>query len=249
MVRNNLLSLPDVTLISIDTVCHALTRMAIAECTSRANFGDIKIFTDRAGADTIHIEPFTSQLEAGLFTTYELPKLIKTSHCLFIHYDSWIIDPGMWRDEFLEYDYIGAPWWHKDGQGNVGNSGFCLRSTKLMNYIADHKDEFPMKMPEDVVLCREYRHRLPQFTWAPDNVAQDFAFERVRQGIGSRHFGFHGLFNWPFVLSYEEFNERLAIVLKTPYLMNNPVLNELAGIWYSRWGYAADLAIHSGVQV
>lgn len=241
------LDLEDVTLVSIDTVCHDLTRMAIAECTDRVDFGDVKIFSDRDGPNIIKIQPFENGTEAGLFTTYEVPKYIKTSHCLFIHYDSWIIDPGMWRDEFLTYDYIGAPWWHRDNLGNVGNSGFCLRSTALMQYLADHREEFPMKTPEDVTLCREYRHRLPQFTWAPENVAKDFAFERVRSSLCSRHFGFHGMFNWPFVLSYEQLNARVALALQNPYILNSGMLQELSGIWYSRWGNASDPAIYSGV--
>ncbi len=28
-----------------------------------------------------------------MFTTYEVPRYIKTSHVLFIQWDSWIVDP------------------------------------------------------------------------------------------------------------------------------------------------------------
>ena len=41
---------------------------------------------------------------------YELHKHIKTSHCLFVHDDSWVLNPESWDDDWLEYDYIGAPW-------------------------------------------------------------------------------------------------------------------------------------------
>ena len=40
---------------------------------------------------------------------YELPKYIKTSHALLIHQDGHVINPHLWKDEWLELDYIGAP--------------------------------------------------------------------------------------------------------------------------------------------
>ena len=48
-------------------------------------------------------------MQAGAFTTYEVPRYIRTSHAMFIHWDSWIVDPSMWRPQFLDCDYIGAP--------------------------------------------------------------------------------------------------------------------------------------------
>jgi hypothetical protein len=239
------ISLPDVTLVSIDTVCPELTKMAITDCIKHVDFGDIKVFTSDSIKDSIRIEPFTSLQHACDFTTYEIPKYIKTSHCLFIHYDSWVLDPAMWRDEYLAYDYVGAPWWYKDGL-NVGNSGFCLRSLDLLNFLATNSEEYPTIMPEDNTLCRVYRPRLPQFKWAPEEAAQAFAFERVRPALDSRHFGFHGMFNWPFVLSYEGFNERMAAARRTPYLQQGTMLKELDGVWFSRWGHAYDAPIRRG---
>ena len=42
----------------------------------------------------------------------------------------WLVseDGNRWRDEFLEYDYIGAPWNVPAGsRNNIGNGGFSLR--------------------------------------------------------------------------------------------------------------------------
>ena len=241
-----MLELPDVTLVSIATVCHELTTMAIEDCTSRVNFGDVQVYSDRdIWPGTRHIEPFVDLSKAGEFTTYELPYNIKTSHALFIHYDSWVLDADMWNSEYLKYDYIGAPWWYTDGF-NVGNSGFCLRSVALMKFLAEHKDKFPMAMPEDDVLCRGYRSILPQFTWAPQELAQAFSFERVRPAIDSRHFGFHGMFNWPFILGYDGLVKRMRIAKVTPYLQRHPIMDEVNGVWFGTWGRLTKISVYRG---
>ena len=76
---------------------------------------------------------------------YDLPKYIETSHAMFIHGDGYVINPHLWRDVWLEYDYIGAPWplptddySYRSESGQivrVGNS-VSLRSKKLMNLVA-----------------------------------------------------------------------------------------------------------------
>ena len=41
------LRLPDVTLVAVDTASHDLTRMALEECTTRVDFGDVLVFSDK----------------------------------------------------------------------------------------------------------------------------------------------------------------------------------------------------------
>jgi len=148
-----LLELPSVSLVAVFTVEHQLTRMAAADCMRQANFGDVRLFGDDDG--TIP-GPFATMIEGARFSLYDALRRPKTSHVLSIQYDSWIVNPSAWTDEFLEYDYIGAPWsWFPDK--NVGNSGFCLRSRRLLEFLAAHREAFPIKLPEDVSLCREYR--------------------------------------------------------------------------------------------
>lgn len=72
---------------------------------------------------------------------------ITSDFCISIQHDGFIINPNLWDDEFLNYDYIGAPW--SDGliqstdavfndvknsrkYSLVGNGGFSLRSRKLL---------------------------------------------------------------------------------------------------------------------
>ena len=206
-----MLDLPDVTLCAIFTVCHGPSRLAVEECKRLVRFGDVQLFTDQPEmGDERYVEKFKDLTAAGHFTTYKAPRYFNTSHVLFIHWDSWVVNPSAWDKRFLDFDYIGAPWWYHDGL-NVGNSGFCLRSKKLIDFLATHERDFPMGMPEDHVLCREYRKRLPQFRWADEDLAWMFSFERT---YSPKHppgetFGFHGMFNFPLVLSDDEIEARI----------------------------------------
>ena len=56
------LELPDVTLVSYNMVAHELTALAIADCVSQVNFGDVKVFSDKKiWEDTIIIKSFTKE--------------------------------------------------------------------------------------------------------------------------------------------------------------------------------------------
>lgn len=41
---------------------------------------------------------------------YNLWKYFDTEYVLFIHPDGFVVNPQSWKDEFLQYDYIGSPW-------------------------------------------------------------------------------------------------------------------------------------------
>jgi hypothetical protein len=70
-------------------------------------------------------------------------------------------------------------------------------------------DKYPLKQPFDDVICRKNRpaYEAEGFTFAPENLANNFAFERV--GYKGQHFGFHGMFNWPFVLNWGQLVKRV----------------------------------------
>ena len=80
-----------------------------------------------------------------------------------------------------------------------------------MDFLAAHADDFPMGMPEDEVLCRHHRKRLPQFRWADEDLAWRFSFERTIKYPPSEVFGFHGMFNWPLVIGDDEIERRVAL--------------------------------------
>ena len=66
-----------------------------------------------------------------------LKKYIDTDFCLIIQGDGFVIHPENWTDEFLKYDYIGAPWRNLAHYSfiRVGNGGFSLRSKKLLKIL------------------------------------------------------------------------------------------------------------------
>jgi hypothetical protein len=231
------LHLPDVTLVVVDTVCQELAALAIKDCLDRAEFGALQIYTDDTApfaklgmaAAVRPVRSLTSLDEVMDLIWYELPGQIATSHALLAQWDSGIVNPAQWSDEFLGYDYVGAPWgWHGDSH-EVGNGGFSLRSRRLMQHIAEHREQFPLGNPEDDFLCRRYRSLLEQvgFRWAPMDVALRFSFERTGfSGLG-RHFGYHGIFNWPRVFSLPALQERTMLALANKYLNQPQHLGEL----------------------
>lgn len=226
------LNLPTVTLVMVETREHELAFMALEECLKQATFGDVLVLTDRPSEfyalsnyckPRIHTVPdWPEKIGWSRSWWYEVPPLVKTAQTLNIQWDSWICDTSMWRDDFLAYDYIGAPWWYKDGM-NVGNGGFSLVSTRLKRYLRDRRLQYPCDTAvDDDLLCRKYRPRLEEvgFKWAPERVAHDFAFECCRPSPASKHFGFHAAFNFGEVLPYERLLERARIMVRSPYISN-----------------------------
>jgi hypothetical protein len=143
-----------------------------------------------------------------------IDQYIEGSHVLIIQWDSFIINPHLWREEFLEYDYIGAVWPHHP-QNPVGNGGFSLRSVSLLQAMKHPK--FIKSHPEDYCICVENKDFLEQehgIMFAPIEVAEQFAVERSEWHDA---FGFHGLFNFAKVLGEDELDKFLSAI-PTSYL-------------------------------
>lgn len=228
-----MLKLPDVTLVLVETREHELGRMALEDCLDKAVFGDVLILTDRPSEfwglsrlgvrPRIHVVPdWPKKIGWSQAWWYTVTPLLETAHSLNIQWDSWIWKPEMWSSEFLQYDYIGAPWWYKDGL-NVGNGGFSLVSTRLKRYLRDRRLKYPCTTDvDDDLLCRKYRPALAAegFRWAPERLAHDFAFECARPSPDSSHFGFHAAFNFGEVLPHERLVERVKVMARSPYISN-----------------------------
>lgn len=161
------LELPDVTLVLIDTTPKQLPVVrALRACRDAATFGGEFI-------KTVPIGTISSLDDYSEFCIRELYKHIKTSHCLVVQADGYILNPSAWNPEFLKYDYIGAPWLPS---GTVGNGGFSLRSGKLLWCCSTINDN---PHPEDNFICVRHRKTLEQMgcRFAPPEVASSFAFE------------------------------------------------------------------------
>lgn len=229
------LQLPDVTLLMIETRCHELAKLALEETLNKIEPKDVIIFTDKPpeinipGAYYVWVEDWPDKVGWARCFWHKAPSYVLTSHAILIQWDSWVFDPAMWSPKFLEYDYIGAPWWYCD-DCNVGNSGFNLRSRSLMQYLQGNVDAYPVvTAAEDALLSRTYRPALQKqgFRWADDETALDFSFECVRRSKESRHFGFHAFRNWPAVLDPAALDERIAIARKNRYIEQSDMLTQL----------------------
>jgi hypothetical protein len=194
-----MVNLPNVTLCAVSTANIALTQRAIDLSREQCVFGDVVFVTNADVSADYRVEkikPFTSSQEGSNFSFWNLVEYIHTPFALFIQWDGYVLSGQAWTDEFLQYDYIGAKWtWHKDGY-TVGNSGFCLRSRKLMETLASADIELPGEIPEDEYVCRILRPRLESeygIQFAPESIADLFSYENSlpRQPT----FGFHGVFN------------------------------------------------------
>ena len=138
-----------------------------------------------------------------------LHKYFETSHCLIVQADSFVVNSDLWKDEFLNFDYIGGPWPDEIKinpnlilnlkKNPVGNGGFSLRSQKLVkatSKINFKKLNFPMKA-EDVVICYYlYQDMIKNgICFAPPKLAAEFSMENVDNLYGQNEnsvFGFHG---------------------------------------------------------
>jgi len=241
------LQLPDVTLLCIETQKHhhQLAKLAIEDCLAAADFGDVVVMSDQfneirtPGAHHVRIWEGTDKFSGYSHPFwYIAPLHIKTPQVLNIQWDSWITRPEVWKEEFLNHDYIGAPWLLDENHCpveysgpsqidimTVGNSGFSLRSRRLMNFLLENKEIYPLIDPaEDYVLSCGYRKPIEAegFTWAAPDLALDFSVETVKE-YGSHNkspggydgFGFHGIFAWPYVLDKARLIERTKLVAKS----------------------------------
>ena len=223
-----MIELSDVTLISIDTTDNLEgTLNGIYTSMMGINFGAVKLITTKE-----QIKKNTDLKEEGItleepvreiknyndynyYVIYCLHNHVETSHCLLVQPDGFVLFPDKWDDEWLKYDYIGAPWplvkdSYIDPFGNqhqVGNGGFSLRSKKLLEVPT--KVEVPWEtnnsdfywMPPGVVnyhedgnICVHNRHIFVEqgCEFAPVNVAARFSQEnRIPECEGITPFGFH----------------------------------------------------------
>lgn len=210
-----MLNLPDVTLVCYEVKVHELAAAALRAVLREVKFAAVHVWSDRElGVPvTRHFEadPDAPGEYVSRFLWHHQHEGVESSHLLTFQWDSGVINQSLWRDEFLNYDYVGAPWPWRAIHENVGCGGFTLRSTRLCQFLVDHEDEFPVEVPEDDVLCRKHRPALEKlgFKWAPPALAETFAIERFERPRPA--FGFHGAYNLPRFLPRPEFISRIAL--------------------------------------
>jgi hypothetical protein len=206
------LTLPGVTLCAISSVNLPATIAALRASLDQIDFAECLLFTDQpvrisgTGIRKVQIPRITSSRDYSSFVLNGLVDHVRSEHCLIVQWDGFVLDAAQWRSDFLDFDYVGAPW-PKWGDGeDVGNGGFSLRSRRLLEACRD--PQFVERHPEDVAICRVNRRLLEikhGLKFADRSTAEHFAFERsIPTG---RTFGFHGIFNMVQALGVDRFWE------------------------------------------
>lgn len=199
-----------ITLVSIaDKHYIEKTKLAMEHCQKQAKFFD-SILIEKDQFDDI---------KYAQFCINELTKYIKSDYCLIIQWDGFIINSELWTNDFLNYDYIGAPWgFPEDCRNRIGNGGFSLRSKKFLDIASSIQYEpfgydtySPLQLydrkiaPEDWFLCYgNYYYLLDKgikfpsielaYKFSVEHPSQYKPFDRNKLET-YESFGFHGSFN------------------------------------------------------
>lgn len=230
-----MLHLPNVTLVCVETKVHELAHFALKAAMARAKFGEVLIYTNRPelirapGARYFVVPDWADKIKMGTFYYTEAAQAIRTSHALLMEWDAGINDVSMWSDDFLNYDYIGAPWDEPGGKPvsptnqNVGNGGFALMSKRLSDFIYASRGSLPMQTDGHIATIHRAVIEAAGFTYPTEATASDFSFEgwtmRGPSMPAARpsSFGWHGVFNWHLFLDQQDALERVDMLLTNPY--------------------------------
>lgn len=96
-----MLQLPNVTLIAMTSVNLEGHYKALEYSSKDIEWGAVKLITQL---------PLNNIDEWNHAIVYDLRRFVDTDFCMLIHADGFVVNPESWRDEFLQYDFIGAPW-------------------------------------------------------------------------------------------------------------------------------------------
>lgn len=214
-------NLTNVTLVGIDCANLEHLQLAADISTKGISFGKVLLLTSIKSNDprVIQIPQINSVEKYSDFMIKELYKYIDTEFALVFQYDGFILNPSAWSDDFLKYDYIGAPWYHL-GNIHVGNGGFSLRSKKLIDWLAVNWREINALIhPEDVFISKFARPALEQegMKFAPEGIAKQFSKEgNEKSVVWNDEFGFHGMkytdiSNW--LINHPEYKDKLTYEL------------------------------------
>jgi glycosyltransferase involved in cell wall biosynthesis len=206
------IQLPNVTLVAMATRNVEETLQALNYSCRGVKYGRVKLLSHYTpyeldkNIEFIRIDKIKSIDDWSYKIIYELNQYIDTEFALLVHADGFVVNPSSWKDEFLDYDYIGAPWpfptdnfSYRDAHGNivrVGNS-VSLRSKRLL--------ELPIRlnMPwepfhgywnEDGFICVKNKHiyEANGMKFATLDVAKYFSHEAMIPEVkGIKPFVFH----------------------------------------------------------
>src|SRR3990167_9310002 len=185
----------------IDLVAVACTKVpetieALRKSQSKFNFSRTILFTHEDikvdGIEVIKIDKLDYK-GYNEFVAMKLWQHIGSDYIILVQNDGYVTDASQWTNEFMKYDYIGAPWpipeddkTYRTPSGRlvrVGNGGFSLRSRKLLRAPTilglEFTDNGSGFWHEDGFLCVHSRDVLEKngIKFAPVELAAHFSTE------------------------------------------------------------------------
>lgn len=207
-----MVNLENVTLIALTSVKIPQTIKALEYSCRGIKFGSVKLVSDISPdcLPSYITHEFTNKMsnidEWNYSAIYELGKHVDTEFAMLIHDDGFVVNPDCWKDEFLDYDYIGAPWpipndnfSFRDINGDLircGNS-VSIRSKRLIDLPVKLNLEwksFHGYFNEDGFIAVNYRHVYVEngMKFADIEIAKHFSHETmVPEVLGITPFAFH----------------------------------------------------------
>ncbi|MEI7532861.1 MAG: DUF5672 family protein [Verrucomicrobiae bacterium] len=237
--------MPNVSCVQIEALFPDRAARVLNWCAKCCRFEDVILFSPRPP-----LVPFVGRwvqipkfgyVGYSTFSTKCLHYYVKSEFALVTQHDGFIIHPENWREEFLDFDYIGAPWPECFGEERVGNSGFSFRSRAFMQACADisiaHNNEadepqarrYQKRVDEaadDIWMCKntEVREAMARagIEYAPLDVAKYFASEMEIEEItfdDKEVFGFHDFSRRPEREEYKKLVAWEKCELPTPEML------------------------------
>lgn len=198
-MTSSMLDLSNCTLIALTNKDFDGHKRALDKSQEVIEFGAVKLIWD---------DKIKSIDDWNYKIIYELHNYVQTDYAMLVHADGYVINPDAWRDEFLDYDYIGAPWpLPRDNYSyrtpggeliRVGNS-VSLRSKKILELPSRLGLEWKPyygNTNEDGFLCVHNRTSLESegIRFAPLDIAKYFSREHnIPENEGIETFAFHSL--------------------------------------------------------
>jgi hypothetical protein len=214
-MENYRLNLNNVTIVSINGRDPLSSTKAIEHSCKHIDFAAKLLLTNQElnhqDIKIVNAGNLSNLEDYNYFCVKKLNDYIETEYCLLVQPDGFVVNPYLWSEYFLQYDYIGAPWneglsqevLRKCGMVShsptliVGNGGFSLRSKKFLQECAklEYKD---LTLEEDCVVAVLNRSVLKNngIKYAPVELARQFSLESPldQRSVVGNSFGFHGKF-------------------------------------------------------
>lgn len=194
---NQMLNLPNVTLVALTNRDFDGHKEAIQKSCEGIEWGAVKLIWD---------EKITGIDEWNRKIIYDIHNYVQTDFAMLIHADGFVVRPDLWRPDFLDYDFIGAPWpLPKDSYSYRTPEGELIRVGNSVSIRSKRLLELPSKLGlewksyygntnEDGFLCVHNRDALMEHgvRYAPLEVAKYFSKEHtIAENEGLETFAFH----------------------------------------------------------